>query len=253
MYLGIDMHGTLLGEDERVPAECVKPLIESLDALRSKLRIYLCTGNDLGFVNRKIQPELLERFDGYVLETGCVLSDKLSETVIVPEETVRRIKELQARLEERKLPQVYKFARRLATISLFTRYGLSPADFREVVQERVNELGFADFVHVVYSSVAVDVIPRGYDKHTGIKRVAGEDEIVAIADSMNDLHFLRRADYTFLPANASAEARRILAEEGREVRPLHEATRLQKHLTAQSDRPYTWGVIEILVWLRERV
>jgi len=252
MYLGIDMHGTLIGEDERVPDKCVGPLIAALDALRPKLRIWLCTGNDLGFVNRKIQRELLERFDGYVLETGCVLSDKLSETVLVPEETVRLIKDLRAKLEGMKLPQVYKFARRLATISLFTRYGLSPADFRVVVQERVGELGVADAVQVVYSSVAVDIIPKGYNKYTGIEKAAGGEEVVAIADSMNDLDFLRNADYTFLPANASPEAKRILAGEGRELRPLCELTRMQKRVIAQSSRPCTWGVVEILEWLREK-
>ena len=55
LHIGIDMHGTLISDrEERIPPHLVGPLINALRKVRESgnAMLYLCTGNDLGFVRR---------------------------------------------------------------------------------------------------------------------------------------------------------------------------------------------------------
>ena len=72
---GIDLHGTLLSDDEVIMKNTEKDLINLLKKKPSFLKNYICTGNDLGFIKRKIPKNILDLFDGAVLETGCVFSE----------------------------------------------------------------------------------------------------------------------------------------------------------------------------------
>lgn len=93
LHIGIDLHGTLITNDEIVPAEAVQPLLAAFGRLHGIAKLYLCTGNDLGFVQRKIPEEVLSHFDSYVLETGCVVSNKSDEKVLASESQVQDDKE----------------------------------------------------------------------------------------------------------------------------------------------------------------
>jgi hydroxymethylpyrimidine pyrophosphatase-like HAD family hydrolase len=240
-HIGIDLHGTLLGNNEYIAEGSLKKLQSLLKKKPSNFKIYICTGNDLPFVRRKIQ-DVFDLFDGAILETGCVISiDNKGENIIVPKDLIIKIKELEDLLIDEDHPEVYKFARRLATISMFTKYGESILDFHSKLKEDLKKL---DFCRVTRSSVAVDILPVGFDKFSGLTYMSEEnDVIVAIADSLNDLEMLKQADITYMPGNADKHTIELLSK-----------TRTQKNLTENleknsfyiSDDCETFGVIEIL-------
>ncbi len=236
-YIGIDLHGTLLrSKEEDIPERLAEPLRQALLRLKNKAKIFLCTGNDLGFVKRKISSDLLCLCDGFVLETGCVISSGENEIVLVNKEIVGKIKHLESILKQRNFPEVYKFARRLATISMFTKFGIRPEEFFPRIQEAIRDLEFDDIVRVTYSSVAVDIIPRGFNKFTGMKKVAEGNKIIGIADSMNDIELIEQSDFGFIPRNASEKVVERLKSSGKVLQGFGRETK---------------GLIEILNFLNE--
>ena len=115
VHVGIDLHGTLITDHpEEVPEHALRELTSAMQAVRGRLKLYACTGNDLGFLERKLPHDVLALLDGAVLETGCVTSDLTDERVLVAPAVVARVKELEAQLRTRNFDWVYKFARRLA-------------------------------------------------------------------------------------------------------------------------------------------
>lgn len=251
--IGIDLHGTLLDDHWEIKTELRQPLIDILEKMKGEFSMYVCSGNDLTFIKRYIPPEIETYFDGYILETGCVMSSGDKEEVIVGSATVSKIKELEKALKSGKWPEVRYFARRLATISMFTRDeegGIDPAAIYPRVKKTVNDLGFAEDVMVTHSNVAVDIIPAGYNKFTGMAHVAGNDMgIIGIADSLNDYHMIAEADMAFIPANASYALIELLKDEGRTILPLSEIGRgkgSEVRAIYQSAKRNTSAVIDIL-------
>jgi hydroxymethylpyrimidine pyrophosphatase-like HAD family hydrolase len=206
LHIGIDMHGTLITDkDEKIPSHLVEPLIDALQNARKdgKAKVYLCTGNDLEFVRRKIEPEVLEQLDGHILEMGCVVShDGKTEDLLLPDELAGKMRELGQKLKAAGFPEVYKFGRRLAIVTLFTKFGIRPEELLPKVQQAINDLGFADVARPACSSVAVDIAPFGYSKLTGMRHVASGGPVMGIADSMNDLELIIGADKAVVPGNA---------------------------------------------------
>ena len=97
LHVGIDLHGTLITDHpEEVSAQALPRLLEAMKALHHRVRLYACTGNDLGFLRRKLPVELLSLLDGAVLETGCVGSDLETETVLVDAQRLATIRALEA-------------------------------------------------------------------------------------------------------------------------------------------------------------
>ena len=249
-HVGIDLHGTLITDHpEEVPASALPELLATMRQVRGCIRLYACTGNDLGFLRRKLPSEVMGLLDGAVLETGCVVSDLKTETVLVDEPTQAGTKELERGLRDRGFEWVYKFARRLATVSLFTRLGLQPEAFVEEVASEVSRLGCEELFNVTYSSVAVDVIPIGFNKLSGLRRLAGDEPTVGIADSMNDFELVRGADCSFLPGNASSELLRRLSEAGKPVQNIGEASGLRAGVPILCDRDFTDAVCQALTFL----
>ena len=154
VYIGIDLHGTLLNKQEKIEERYHKPLEGVLKKLKTKVKIYVCTGNDLPFVKQVIPPQIFSLFDGFVLETGCVFSDGKKETVKTSEKIQKLSQELRKELEKQKFPEVNEFRRRLTTVSLFCK---SPKSFAEKVEKFVEKSIYRDDFVVTYSSVAVDV------------------------------------------------------------------------------------------------
>ncbi len=240
-HAGIDLHGTLINDREFLAEGSEHELKELLSSKPQDIKLYICTGNDLPFIKRKLG-DIAYLFDGAVLETGCVISEDMEkEEIIVPQSIVDQIKSLENTLIDCDYEEIYKFARRLATISMFTRYGYSLGDFFEKIKE---ELKFVDFARVTRSSVAVDVIPAKRDKFNGIEYFGkGSGFFVAIADSLNDLEWLKRSDISYMPGNADPATVTIL--EKNKVRTGLSASLNRKNLYI-SERSETYGVIDIL-------
>ena len=208
LHIGIDMHGTLIDDlTERVPDHLVDILTAAINKLHEtgKGKVFLCTGNDLTFVQRKIDPEMLELFDGHILEMGCVYSDGVTESVLVPPEVASDMRGLEEKLKGIDLPEAYKFDRRLAIISIFTRHGIKPETMLPRIEQALKEFGYDGLVKAVCSSVAVDICPIGFSKITGMREVANGMPVMGIADSMNDLELVMGADQAVVPSNARQE------------------------------------------------
>ena len=245
--LGLDLHGTLLEPGEVLRPELVPLLIAGLKKLSDRAVLFLCTGNDLEFIARKVPAELRAGFDGYVLETGCSFSpDRKQELVLTSPEEQKLIKDLEQKLKDKKFPEVNYFAHRLTTISLFCD---RPREFYAEVNEAVRALGVLDKVMVTYSSVAVDILPRGYNKFTGLKKVAEGRKTIGIADSMNDQALLLEADFALAPKNLAPELKTLLAGRGRPVIPLAHAQGLQSQSVPIASGRETEGVLELLSFL----
>jgi len=218
--IGIDLHGTLLDEQWEIKDALKHQLIKQLNVVRQIAKVFVCSGNDITFIYKYIPEDIRSYFDGYILETGCVISDGTDEKIIIPKELTIVIKELEAKLKEINFKEVKYFGRRLITITMFTKdeyEGLDPAEFYPKALKVVKDLGFEDKVLVTHSNVAIDIIPKGYNKFTGLKYLAGELKTIGIADSLNDLDLIIDADYAFIPANASISLIKKLKSLGKKL------------------------------------
>ncbi len=255
--VGIDLHGTLLDDSWQVPDRLAEELTVALQSIQPSCELFLCTGNDLTFLNEHIGQDLLSLFDGFVLETGCVVSHGAGEEVLVPRKPLSVMQELERRLRDNPLPGIQYFARRLATISMFTKTeqgGPDPTQLYPRVMREVEEMGYGEDVLVTHSDVAVDIIPAGFNKFTGLRYAAEAASLIGIADSLNDIHLVANADLAFLPANASPALLKALSHRGRDVMPLEKGhLPSSKGTIAITDSRQTEAVIEILHILRDHL
>lgn len=250
--IGIDLHGTLLNPEWKIADELENKLISAINGVKDFCRVVVCSGNDLSFINQYLSPKIRDCFDGYILETGCVFSDGHSETVIVPTEMLEEIRQLTAALEKENIVGVQYFARRLATISLFTKHetnGFDPAEIHSTVIEAVQKTSRDHLVNVTHSDVAVDIIPNGYDKFTGLQYITNGAKTIGVADSLNDLAMIINADHAFVPKNASLKLIKNLENEGQEVININKSGLSIK----QSDYENTEGVIQILEYINSHL
>ena len=242
MVIGIDLHGTLLDKDWFIGKDLEKPLEESLVGLEGKAKLYICTGNDLSFVKSHVPPSVRRYFTGYVLETGCVISeDKEKEKVITTEEERERIKSLRERIEARGLPFDF-MGRRLSSISLFTK---NPKRLYQAIGDFLKGEKI-EGVNFFWSDVAVDIVPSGYNKYTGLKSVSNREKTVGIADSMNDASLLINVDYGFLPKNAPQELLDYIRKRGKKLVNIKDVSSLNQSYVVQANKERTEGVMEIL-------
>lgn len=247
---GIDLHGTLITDEEILMENSYDKLLKNLKDKSLNIFNYICTGNDLGFIKRKIPAEILKYFDGAILETGCVLTrDFEKEEVLVSSTTLARIKKLEQKLKDYQWTEVYKFAHRLSTISIFPKYGYSLEEFYQKVKFEVENVIKADFCRVTRSSVAVDLIPHNYNKLTGLNSLKNHfnEEVYtcAIADSLNDFELLKGADLSCLPYNSHIQIIELLAKEREKVANLTQQN-FNRNFYFHSDFKATFGVIDIL-------
>ncbi|MBU0761644.1 MAG: hypothetical protein KKD39_01350 [Candidatus Altiarchaeota archaeon] len=247
--VGIDLHGTLMEDKEYIREDLKNQLITALNAVKGFCSFYVATGNDLMFVKRKIPDDVLSIFDSLILETGCVLSDGEAEEVLVSGDICDKIRKFEDELKGLRWEWVYKFDRRLTSIAAFTKYGFSPGECSRDVCGKVVDAGLKGICYVTYSSVAVDVVPNGFSKLTGLKHVAGDLKTIGIADSMNDIQLHLGTDISFAPSNISPELEKKIAESGRTLMKLSDADELVDNITYVASYPATEGVIEVLDFL----
>ena len=153
---------------------------------------------------------------------------------------------MEAQLKALGLPWVRRFDRRLAAVALFTEVGVDPAPYARWVDDLVAEKGYDDDFYVTHSSVAVDIVPHGVDKMTGLLKVADGAFTVGITDSLNDLPMHLGADIGFAPKNISNALTEWLAKEGRIMKDLADSATLEHGRTYVAKGYATEGVIEIL-------
>ncbi|MBU0628687.1 MAG: HAD hydrolase family protein [Nanoarchaeota archaeon] len=247
--IGIDLHGTLLDRDWEIKQNLIGELKDSIERVKANSEVLTCTGNDLTFVKKHVPKEIFDLFDGFVLETGCVISDGKEEKVISKPNEIKIIKELEEELKKQKFKELAYFARRLSTISLFTKdpYDSNvPRDFHPIVDSKIKELGFENDVFATYSSVAVDIIPKGYNKATGINYIAGGRKTIGVADSLNDSHLLTDCNQAFIPINSPVELLDYLRVKGKKIENIKDINQLFSGKVIQSKKGFTGGVIEIL-------
>ncbi len=227
-YIGIDLHGTLLDNDWEI-----KPEVK----------------DDLTFIHKYISEDVRRLLAGYILETGCVVSDENKEMIIIPNENIAVIKKLRQVLELEFGAKTKYFGRRLITISMFTKDefdGEGPEDLHREVKEFVDKSEFKDYVHVTHSNVAVDIIPINFHKFTGLKYVAGDAKTIGIADSLNDFDLILNADFSFLPSNASPKIETELKKYNKKIESLEKFYPSSNQTIFQSSLENTLGVIDIL-------
>ncbi len=248
--LGIDLHGTLLNKDEKISSDLIEILAEKLKNKPNNLKVYICTGNDASFIRRKIPSAILNYFDGSILETGCTLSfDNQQEIVLTSQKSIKQMKILEEKLKQYNFPEIYKFARRLATISMFTKHEYSVEEF----YQKILDLKIVDdFARVTYSSVAVDIIPKDFDKYYGLLKVKESfpnAKIIGVADSMNDAELIEKSDYSFVPANYNPKLEKILSKK---FEKLDKAPLNSSKIFITKERE-TEGVIELLDYLAHKI
>jgi len=242
IYIGLDLHGTLLNKNEKIEEKFHQPLMEVLKKLKTKAKMYICSGNDLPFVKQVIPADVFAIFDGFVLETGCVFSDGEKENVKTPESVQEKAQELRRELEKQKFPEVNEFRRRLTTVSLFCN---KPKEFFYKIEDFLQKSIYRNDFEVTYSNVAVDVIPKSWDKFVGMKMIAGKGTIISVADSMNDFGLLNKSHFSFVPANAPKEVLDKLKVEGKKIVSINQ-TKLEPNTVVVANKSETEGVLEIL-------
>ncbi len=249
--LGLDLHGTLLEPGEIIRDELVSEVAARLASLRGRLVRFVCTGNDLDFVKRKVPEPIIREMEGCVLETGCSASlDWETEKVLTTAEEIEAMRGLERAIREEGFREINYFAHRLTTISMFCD---DPKGFYEKVRDFVEGGDYSGRAHVTYSSVAVDILPPGYDKYQGLFLVAGGKKTIGVADSMNDLALLAKADYAFAPRNMAPELEPILTGRGRDIIPIAEAKGLIENAVILADLSETRGVMRILDFIGKSV
>ena len=254
--IGIDLHGTLLDRDWEIKEDLINELKGKIEEIKDRAEIFTCTGNDLTFVKKHIPQEIFNLFDGFVLETGCVISDGEKETIITKTKEIEFINKLEKELKKYEFKEFNYFARRLSTISLFTKNPYDkniPRDFCPIVSKKVKELGFERDVFVTYSSVAVDIIPKGYNKATGINYLSKNRKTIGIADSLNDVHLLTDCTQAFIPTNSPIELLNYLRDGNKKIININENPSLFENRIIQSNKGFTKAVIEILDFINKKI
>lgn len=250
--IGIDLHGTLLDEQWEIKKDIIKELINSLWVVKDFCKIYICSGNDLTFIKKYIHREVRECFDGYILETGCVIGGEKEEKIIIPKKFIEIVKELEKKLKFANLKEVKYFARRLISISMFTKDetgGIDPSEIYSHIQDLVKILGYDDQVMVTHSSVAIDIVPKGYNKFTGMKYAAQGLKIIGIADSVNDYHMLLYAHCGFIPANHSPRLIDLLKNKKKKIVLINQSGLDNENIVLKSSYKYNKGVVDILNYI----
>ncbi len=206
--IAIDLHGTLIDQNWHFPSQLINEFSTLYYKLNESFDFYICTGNNLDFVIRYLPDEILSLFKGFILETGGVFSDGVSERLLIEPSLIKDIEKLKKEIEKQEFGFIKYFAERKASISAFTQSeteGESPEKYFKIIEEFVLNSDLSDKVYTTYSNVAIDIIPIGVSKFTGIDSIRSNQTIISLLDSMNDIDLALHSNLCFLPSNASKE------------------------------------------------
>ena len=244
--IALDLHGTLLNVEWKISQDNQKILAKLIDELTEYADFYICTGNDYSFVKEFVPQALLNKMTGCVLETGCIVKTDDNEINYINEELQTQILELKEYLKSKDYSFVKYFAERRSTISIFTqdsKSGENPVNFYNQINEDILRHPLSERVYLTWSSVALDIIPKGYSKWETLKMLAEDKQIISFMDSYNDKEIAKNSYLTYLPKNASDKLISYLRSENKLVFPLNKF-----HPTGNqvfiSEKPFSEGVIE---------
>ncbi|MCB5249635.1 MAG: HAD hydrolase family protein [Candidatus Cloacimonadales bacterium] len=204
--IAIDLHGTLLNKHWQLPKAQQEAFYKSYKRLKDTFDFYICTGNDYSFLTRYLPNKFLTFFKGFILETGALYWEKGEETILIDVDMIEKIKCLEDDLKMADFRFIHYFATRKATISMFThteQTGSAPDMYVATIKDFMLSHPLNMFFNITWSNVAIDIIPKGINKYTGIKNVANNVKIISLLDSMNDYDLAINSDVCFLPANSS--------------------------------------------------
>jgi hypothetical protein len=181
-----------------------------------------------------------------LVENGCFLYDQTADHLIPnPLLTTERRMSFRAMREriESVIPQGTNIEPgKEVCVSLNPPEGMTIFDLYELVCDTLQEFLLGGEIEILYSNSAVDIIPRGINKGSGIVFLCeylrtnnfGEispENILYIGDSNNDIPGLKFAGFAGCPDNASAQVKALVRERGGYV----------------ASRPFMEGVLEILL------
>lgn len=252
---GIDLDGTLLDDDRRIPPEAVSNLRDALLKFGNNSYLCTCTGNDLTFTKSALPAEIFNLFDAHVLEMGCTVShDGINEVSYVNPKTQDFMRSLEPELK--RTPDTY-IERRLATVTLFANKATpdSVGKIADYVRDFIEERGLGKRVYYRCSNIAVDIVPIGFSKFAGISKLAerlGVNGTIGIADSAGDIELLRSSTYSAIPSNATKELFETISgsEFPKRLQPVSSAYAASVTDVLVSNGPHTEGITEILEFLR---
>ena len=252
--IAIDLHGTLLGLDWKTTADSREELISLLSEMKANFDFYICTGNDFTFVEKYIDKEIQKNIHGYILESGCVVYKCLNKTLLTDDITMRKAKEIEEYFISLKLPFIKHFAKREASVSIFTydeNGGEEPVKHFDIITDILNKHKHSDSFYTTWSNVAIDIIPNGFSKWTALKDCANDSLIISFMDSYNDKEIALNSDLCVMPNNVSHELIAHLRNNNKLVYQLNKFHFLKNngYITESS---YTKGVIEGLKYLKSK-
>jgi len=242
--LAIDLHGTLLNRNWEI--DKINDLVFYLKKVRQFCKIYICTGNNFSFVKKHIPDEILDKIDGFVLETGCIILEKSIQRTLTSKNEIKIIKNVEKYLKKNLVYNIKYFAERISTISIFTddgREGCPPEELFAKIKQILEKSEFKNTIKTTHSNVAVDIIPVNYNKYTGIRSISENLKIISIADSLNDSELLLNSDISFIPKNSSPSLLNYLKKKTM-IQPLSKTLNFGNIYI--SNYKYTLAVIEIL-------
>jgi hydroxymethylpyrimidine pyrophosphatase-like HAD family hydrolase len=249
--IAIDLHGTLLDESWQIHKDIQNDLLKSMTALQDFADFIICTGNDYSFVEHHVPSDVLKLFKGCILESGTIYKDQTSSMSLSNETTAEYIVELRDFFVCKNYSFVKYFGERQSTISLFTvdqSGGEVPSTFLTTVLKDFNTHIHADKFYVTWSNVAIDIIPYGFSKWTGINHLANDKKVISFLDSYNDKEIALNSDFVFLPSNSSPELIKTLRQNNKLVFDLGKFHFINNHCYL-SKKSYTSSVLDGLKYL----
>lgn len=190
----------------------------SLQWIRENLKklppISLNTGRSKPYIEAILQA--LGDFQDSIGENGCTIylveKDDIVLHPIINDNILKEKEELKKFLKEKIKNLGHIEPGKEVCVSLFPEEGILVKDLAEYTQELIKE-EFPEF-QLVYSSVAVDITPKGIDKGSGMDillemKNLSYDEVLGIGDSLGDFPFLSKLKYKAPPANGHPKIKEI--------------------------------------------
>ena len=112
---------------------------------------------------------------------------------------------------------------------------------------------FLDYFYITLSNVAVDIVPKGFNKYTGLRYFSKTSTTIGIADSLNDLDLIINTDYAFIPKNAGPELISALSKKGKDILPFDLFDKNKNNIVWQTKSSYTKSVSDILQKIEKEI
>ena len=240
----LDVDGTIFPTEEDLPAgfhenlSILSRLIERANAGEIP-KIGFCTGRELNYIEGATRAITRSNYWS-VLENGLCLINlatqaRINSPRLTPEarEAFRKIRDAMPTSMLR-FPSLELYDKKEVHLALDRRWpSLDLEAFLAPLAEALVE--FQEFVTIVSSGIAIDILVKGVDKGTGLQELCKWEHIspqqtLVIGDSPNDFPAMALAGFVGCPSNATARCKEFVGSRGGHVSLL----------------PYVVGVVDII-------